>query len=112
MLSEVEHYRKMMEDLRGQVEDLIRDLPQEALNWRPVEDTATGGGGHATNSLAVLAAHITGSERFWIEEMVGRLPPRRDRDAEFATEVTDAAALVEDLKRVCVETRRVLSALT
>ncbi|MGD2040729.1 MAG: DinB family protein [Anaerolineae bacterium] len=112
MLSEVEHYRKMMEDLRGQVEDLIRDLPQEALNWRPVEDTATGGGGHATNSLAVLAAHTTGSERFWIEEMVGRLPPRRDRDAEFATEVTDAAALVEDLKRVCVETRRVLSALT
>jgi uncharacterized damage-inducible protein DinB len=112
LLSEVEHYRKMIEDLRGQVEDLIRDLPPEALNWRPLEDTAADSGAHETNSLAVLAAHIAGAERFWICEVVGGLPPRRDRDAEFATTVGQADVLVEGLKRVCVESRRVLSSLT
>jgi uncharacterized damage-inducible protein DinB len=102
----------MLEDLRGQVEDLIRNLPPEALNWRPLGDAIEETDGYATNSLAVLAAHIAGAERFWICEVVGDLPASRDRDTEFATTAGEADVLIEGLKRVCVESRRVMSSLT
>ena len=74
MTSELNNYLQRIEDLRGQVGDLIAGLPGEALNWRPIEDDAT-------NSLAVLAAHSAGAEHFWIAEVVGGPPsdprPRR-----------------------------------
>jgi uncharacterized damage-inducible protein DinB len=101
-------YLQMIEDLRGQVRDLIAGLPAEALNWRPL-DAADD---HATNSLAVLAAHIAGAEHFWIGEVLGGMPPTRHRDAEFATQVTSAAELVDRLDQVGLETRQVLSAVS
>ncbi len=36
MLSELDNYLQRIEDLRGQVRNLIADLPAEALNWRPI----------------------------------------------------------------------------
>ena len=87
----------------GRWRKLIADLPAEALNWRPVE----GEDEHATNSLAVLAAHIAGAEHFWIGEVVGGRPATRDRDAEFATEASDAAGLVRLLEQTGAETREV-----
>ena len=105
--SELENYLQRIEDLRRQVRDLIIDLPAEALNWRPIE----GDDEHATNSLAVLAAHIAGAEHFWIGEAVGGHPPTRDRDAEFITQAGDAAELQRLLEAVGEETREVLSAL-
>jgi uncharacterized damage-inducible protein DinB len=105
---ELASYLQMIEDLRGQVRDLIADLPVEALNWRPLDESED----HATNSLAVLAAHIAGAEHFWIGESVGNLPPSRDRDAEFETRAASAAELVDRLERVAKETRLVCSALS
>ena len=108
MTAELASYLQMIEDLRGQVRDLVADLPSEALNWRPLESS----GEPATNSLAVLAAHIAGAERFWAAEVVGGLPPSRDRDAEFATQATSASELVDLLQEVRVETREVFSTLS
>jgi uncharacterized damage-inducible protein DinB len=108
MPSEVESYLERIEDLRSQVRELIADLPQEALNWRPVE----GVGEHATNSLAVLTTHIAGAEHFWIGEVVGGRPPTRDRDAEFTVQAADVAELIRLLDRTGAETRQVLSSLT
>jgi uncharacterized damage-inducible protein DinB len=108
MSPELASYLQMIEDLRGQVRDLIIDLPEEALNWRPLDGSAE----HATNSLAVLAAHIAGAEHFWIGEGVGNLPPSRDRDAEFETRAASAAELVDILEQVAEETRKVCSALS
>ena len=108
MASELESYQGMIDDLRGQVCKLIADLPAEALNWRPME----GAGEHATNSLAVLAAHVAGSEHFWMGEVVGGRPPTRDRDAEFVTEAQDASRLVQLLEATAAETRAVLDSLT
>lgn len=102
---ELDHYLGRIEDLRQQVCDLIRDLPTEALNWRPIP----GRERQVTNSLAVLAAHIAGAEHFWIGEVVGGHPPTRDRDAEFATHAADASELVQLLERVGAETHRVLT---
>jgi uncharacterized damage-inducible protein DinB len=106
MAPELESYLQRIEDLRGQACALIADLPAEALNWRPIE----GRGDHATNSLAVLATHIAGAEHFWIK-VVGGHAPTRDRDAEFAAEVADAAKLVQLLERTGAETKEVFSAL-
>ncbi len=107
MLSELANYLQRIEDLRGQVGDLIADLPAEALNWRPIENVED----HATNSLAVLAAHVAGAERFWIAEVVGGRPPTRDRAAEFSTQASDASELLRLLEETGEETRAVLSAL-
>lgn len=107
MTPEVQNYLQMIEDLRRQVGRLIVDLPAEALNWRPIE----GSDDHATNSLAVMAAHVAGGERYWIAEIVGGRPAIRDRDAEFVVEVTGPAELLERLEKTGVDTRHVLSAL-
>jgi uncharacterized damage-inducible protein DinB len=108
MLTELDNYLQRIEDLRGQVRALIADLPAEVLNWRPTENVEE----HATNSLAVLAAHVAGAEHFWIAEVIGGRPTTRDRDAEFKLEVADAAELVRRFEAVEVETREVFSVLT
>ena len=105
--AELEHYLQMIEDLRGQVGELLAGLPAEALNWRPIE----GDDDHATNSLAVLAAHIAGAEHFWITQVVGGRPVTRDRDAEFAAQATNATELRRRLDETGSTTREVLSAL-
>ena len=108
MSAELDNYLQRIEDLRRQVSELIADLPAEALNWRPIEDVEE----HATNSLAVLAAHIAGAEHFWIAEVVGGRPPTRDRDAEFTTQTDDVSELLHLLERTGAETAEVFSALS
>ena len=108
MHPEIENYLNRIENLREQIRGLIKDLPAEALNWRPTE----GVDDHATNSLAVMATHVAGAEHFWISEVIGRRPPTRNRDAEFVTEVSDAAPLLQRLEQVGQETREVFSALS
>ncbi len=113
MLSELDNYLQRIEDLRGQVAQLVADLPAEALNWRPIPPAREGEEGEgATNSLAVLAAHVAGAEHFWIGEVVGGRPASRDRDAEFRTEAASGAMLVRALERVAAETRAVFAELT
>jgi uncharacterized damage-inducible protein DinB len=124
MLSELDNYLERIEDLRGQVCELIAELPAEALNWRPIppfpppracpeRSRRERGGqtGGATNSLAVLATHVAGAEHFWIGEVVGGRPPTRDRDAEFVTEAAGAAELLRLLEQVGAETQGVFATL-
>lgn len=116
LIPELNHYLQMIEDLRGQVGELVAGLPAEALTWRPISLSASPTSGkeereETTNSLTVLATHVAGAEHFWIGEVVGARPRTRDRDAEFAAETGDASALLRLLKEVSVETRAVFSAL-
>jgi uncharacterized damage-inducible protein DinB len=108
VISELDNYLSRLEDLRGQAIRLIADLPAQALNWRPIE----GKEDHATNSLAVLAAHIAGAEHYWVAEVIGGRLATRDRDAEFVTVAAGAAELVRLLENVAQETREVFSALS
>jgi uncharacterized damage-inducible protein DinB len=108
MHPELQHYLQLLADLRGQVKALIADLPAEALNWRPI----AGVDEHATNSLAVLAAHVAGAEHFWIAEVIGQRPATRDRDAEFRTVAAEAGELLRRLDAVAAETAEVLSSLS
>jgi uncharacterized damage-inducible protein DinB len=107
-VSELDNYLHRIEDLRTQVKALIVDLPPEALDWRPTETVAD----HASNSLAVLAAHVAGAEHYWMAEVIGGGPPTRDRPAEFATQGTRAEALTDLLDQSGAETRAVFATLT
>lgn len=108
MPPEIKQYLERIEDLRSQLVDLVRDLPAEALDWRPLEQ----GEDHATNSLAVLASHTAGAEHFWIAEVIGGYPKTRQRATEFTARVESARELVDLLERNGPETRTVLSSLS
>ena len=108
MLPEVANYLDRMEGLRKQVRELISSAPAEALNWRPIEDD----GDHATNSLAVMAAHVAGAEHHWYHEVIGRQPATRQRELEFKTVAENAAGLVESLAFNAEESQRILATLS
>lgn len=111
MLAEVQAYLEMIEEVRGQVVKLLAEvatgsLEAEALNWRPL-----AGDDHATNSLAILGAHVAGSEHFWIGETVGGREATRVRADEFRTELDGVEELLQQLAAVGEETREVLEGL-
>jgi uncharacterized damage-inducible protein DinB len=104
MSDELRHYRVFLDDQHQQIEQLIADLPPEALDWRPMD-----GEGEATNSLAVLVTHALGAERYWVAEVFGGQSLSRDRDAEFRVSDLDLAALRADLARTGDLVRDVLT---
>ena len=108
MLPEVASYLDRINDLREQVREVITTVPTEALNWRPID----GEDDHATNSLAVMAAHVAGAEYHWIAEVIGRQPVTRQRELEFKTVAANAAGLVEKLAFNAEESQRILAALS
>ena len=65
----------------------------------------------ATNSLAVMAAHLAGSEAFWIKEIVARQPIQRNREAEFATRGISASELQARLDAAARNTEGILPLL-
>ncbi|WP_420643508.1 DinB family protein [Candidatus Leptofilum sp.] len=107
-LPEAVAYLERIEDLRGQIGEIVQTLPPEALNWRPVE----GEDDHVTNSIAVLTMHTAGAEHFWLGEVVGGLPATRNRAAEFETVVADTAVLLQKLYEVGEQTRVIFRDLT
>lgn len=108
MISELENYLSRLDDLRGQMIALLRDLPAEALNWRPIAESND----HATNSLAVLAVHSAGAEHFWVAEVIGGYPATRQRASEFVVVAESAEEITHILEKTAAETRSVLSALS
>jgi len=107
MLPEVHTYLTDLEELRDQVKSLLEGLPQEALDWRPIE----GGGELATNSLAAMVVHLTGSETFWMKEIIGGKKIDRDRDREFVTKglsLSELQAKIGAATKATVETLSVL----
>jgi hypothetical protein len=108
MIPEITQYIDTLDDLRAQVGGIIKDVPADGLNWRPPLPAGADG----TNSLAVLAVHVAGSEHFWFAENIGRAPATRVRDAEFSYVATSPEDALERLAAVAVETQGVLSKLT
>ncbi len=108
MIKEIENYLLVLNDLRNQAKTLLEGLPQEALDWRPINDE----GELTTNSLAVMATHLGGSEAFWMKEVIGGQSIRRDRDAEFVVKGLDLSKLIAKLDTAGEDTQPVLSSLT
>jgi hypothetical protein len=77
-------YVERMEKLHSHIEQAIKGLSPEALDWIPGPDM---------NSISVLVVHTTGSERYWIGDVALEDPSGRDREAEFRVHGLDETAL-------------------
>jgi uncharacterized damage-inducible protein DinB len=97
------NYMERLQRLHADVEGAIAGLPQEALDWVP---------GSEMNSIAVLVVHLTGAERYWIGDVVGREPSGRDRAAEFRVQGLDEAALKRRLDETLAYCRGIVEKLT
>ncbi len=108
MLSELENYLHRIEDHHQQIIDLIDGLPRDGLNFFPITMPDL----QVSNSIAVLTTHVAGAEHRWVGEVIGGLPVTRDRAAEFAIRVRNAAPLIDMLNSTLAETRSIFTKLT
>lgn len=108
MLKEVQAYLTKLDGLRNQAKALLEGLSPEALDWRPIQAE----GELATNSLAVLAVHLAGSQTYLVKEIIGRTPIQRDREAEFVAKGVSVTELKSRLDAAAKITQEVLSPLT
>lgn len=108
MLKEAENYLFVLNELRNQMKNLLEKFPDEVLDWRPIE----GEGDLATNSAAIMVAHLAGSEGFLINGVIGGQPTHRDRDAEFITKGVATDELKRRLDAGGKNTETILSSLT
>ena len=103
MLPILDVYWERLQALHAGIERTIEGLPQAALDWVSGPDT---------NSLAVLAVHVAGAERYWIGDVVGGDPSGRDRAAEFRAHDLDGAVLKARLAAALAHSQAVLEELT
>ena len=100
---EVEGYISSLRDLRDEMLKHIAALEPDALNWKPPAAD--------TNSIYVLATHVAGSERFWIQQVVGGTDIMRDRPSEFVASGTDSVSLRRTIEEVGRQSESLLRSL-
>jgi uncharacterized damage-inducible protein DinB len=66
---------RLVTEFPNQVEKCLEVLSEDDLWWRPHEHS---------NAIGNLVLHVAGSNRHFVEHVIGGLPFVRDRDAEFA----------------------------
>lgn len=98
-----QEYLRSLEGLHAEIDQILDTLPQAALDWSP---------GPEMNSIAVLAAHVAGSERYLIGDTIAQESSNRDRPAEFSTSTVEGAALKARLAASLEHARGVLETLT
>jgi hypothetical protein len=99
---------RLLADARGklheghaEMRELIGGRDAATLNWRPGPDT---------NSVAVLIAHSMDAERA-LTAAVAAIPISRDRDAQFAVQVSGPDELGALIDRIEAEVDRYLEGL-
>jgi len=91
-------------EYRTKLHRAVEALPPDALWWRPND---------SSNSVGNLIVHLVGNMRQWIVSGIGRVPPSRNRAAEFAMrDGPSASQLLQDLDRALIEVDEVLSTLS
>lgn len=93
---------EVLDELHDDLRRVVSDLPAEALNWAP---------GDETNSIYALVTHLLGSERFWLAAALQQ-SIERDREAEFRARGADALDLLRLIDEVGTQARALLSQLT
>lgn len=90
-------------ELHQQIEQILADLPSEALDWKPSD---------GMNSVSVLVVHITGAERFLIGDIVMGESSNRVREAEFEAAGMGKEALLRRLHETEAYIKDALSRLS
>ena len=96
-------YLERLAMLHQEMAKALTGLPQAALDWTL---------GPELNSLAVLAAHVAGSELFWIGDVISRQKSTRVRDHEFQTAAVTAEDLKTRLAHALADSRQAVAQLT
>lgn len=96
-------YLERLTMLHSEMDKALTGLPPAALDWSLGPDI---------NSLAVLAAHVAGSEMFWIGDVIIRRTTTRVRDTEFQTSGVTADALKARLAQALADSRQAVAQLT
>ena len=66
---------RLVSEFPGHVEKCLEVLSEDDVWWRPHEQA---------NAVGNLVLHVAGSNRHFLEHVIGGEPGVRDRDAEFA----------------------------
>ncbi len=98
-----EQYLDRLALVHQEIKATVEGLPVAALDWSPGPDM---------NSLGVLLAHVAGSEKHWLGDIIAGQPTGRDREAEFRTRGRDAAALSAGLDEMLTYARSVVAGLS
>ncbi len=102
-MEELEGYIESLRALRAEAVQFVDVNDAVALNWTPPAAE--------TNTLYQLLTHMTGSEAWWIQEIIGGANVHRDREAEFAVTGDDIAALKARYEAVAHRSEEVLRGL-
>jgi uncharacterized damage-inducible protein DinB len=94
-------YLERLEALQHRLQQEVRDLPAEAMDWSP---------GPAMNSVGVLLAHITGVLQEGIELALD-VPSSRVRKQEFQTQGVSSTEMLRRLDAVLASARNSLPRL-
>lgn len=84
MESFYEDYLNNLNELHVDIDKALEGLSPAALDWVPQP---------GMNSIGVMVFHLTGAERYWINDVIGGGNSTRDRDAEFRVQGMDAETL-------------------
>jgi uncharacterized damage-inducible protein DinB len=77
-------YLDRLSDLHTDCRAAMKGLPQEAIDWKPVE---------GMNSIGVLIVHLVGADRYWFGDVIMGEPSGRQREKEFISHGLDANEL-------------------
>jgi uncharacterized damage-inducible protein DinB len=99
----VADYLDLLRAQLAEMHKLLRALPAEAVDWSPGADG---------NSVAVLAAHLAGSNRYWLGDVLGHRESQRDREAEFATQGVEPIELGGRLEQALADITPIVESLT
>jgi uncharacterized damage-inducible protein DinB len=94
---------RLVQDYPGQISACLDALTDEDIWWRPNEQA---------NAVGNLVLHLSGSNRYYLEQVIGGRDIGRNRDAEFAARGSYSKAQLKELweeTRVVVE--QILSGL-
>lgn len=96
-------YLERLAMLHDEMDKALTGLPQAALDWSL---------GPEINSLAVLSAHVAGSETFWIGDVIVRRATTRVREHEFQTNAISVDDLKARLAHALADSRQAVAQLT
>ncbi len=92
-----------LNELWAEARQMVQDVAPQMLTYKP---------GDGFNSISAIITHVTGSQKWWIGEMVAGRDMHRDRDAEFRTAEADPAVLVNRINEAEALVNEVLKSVT
>ncbi len=99
---EIKGYLTEFDILRGQLNETIRGLSDEAANWQPLPE--------GTNSIYAILSHLVGAQNDWVRRVISGEVVPRDREAEFRASGR-FSELLRRWEKLCQETDAILGKL-